>query len=1353
MNPEQWKQVKLLFEQVMVLEPSEEDQYLEKHCQDEFVRKEVKSLIMSHRQANDFLAENQNYLGATVQGKKQFQDTKARSSSKNTRIVEGDFSGNSRFLIQRRLGAGGFGVVYQAYDRERNSVVALKTLHQTDADDLYRFKKEFRALADIVHPNLAAMYELFSEAEQWFFTMEMIYGKDFFEYVKTPQNSLKNSSSLDMQTASVSSLSVKDKDIVSKENVQPTKTINTNNLEIEYCNADIDKLRSVLKQLTEGLSTLHKAGKLHRDIKPSNVLVTKEGRVVILDFGLISDLNAQGVNQVSSGNVVGTPAYMSPEHIAGNPISPASDWYSVGIMLYLALTGKLPFNGSQIDILLNKQKSEPQLPSKLVKGIPEDLDHLCQKLLQRNPRLRPTPVDILNILGQTNSILLTNNNTLVKQDKFVGREKELKKLNEVWQLVKQGQGATIYVKGCSGMGKTATVQHFLEKLQANEPDLLVFSGRCYEQEFVPYKAIDSIIDNLSKYLRNLPALQAETLLPLDILALARLFPVLKQIEVVANSRRTILDNPDSQDLRRKAFTALRELLARLANKKDVILFIDDLQWGDLDSVGLLSEIMRPPDLPRLLFIGSYRSEEANTSSFLKSLFLNIKDEKLQIQEIAIEELSITESQQLLSRLLTQENLAIPIETIVKEASGCPFFIGELAQYTLTTAKSNSKDQDEMTIDKVVKARIGQLPENSRCFLEIIAVAGQPLARSVAKRASKTDSDEQILLTLKTNHLIRLTGNSAYEEVDTYHDRIREAILGSLSEETLKDYHYSLALALEETSFVDPERLAKHFQLAGERDKASDYTIAAAQKADEALAFDRAAQLYQQSLDLKTSLEPKTVSLKIKLGNALSNAGKGAEAAKVYLAATADSHKQGRLKLQHKAAEQFLNAGYIDEGLELLNVVLKKVGMKLNENSTSIFLSILLERIKLWLKGLKYQEREESQISPNLLAQIDVCWTAVDSLSSIDSAQAIYFQNFHIMLSLNAGEPYRLVRALSFESLFCSFLGNWFKPHRIKTIEMASTLAQKINKPELLAMVTFIKCTGSYMDGDWKTAWELFCEGEKITLQECKGENYVFALRGIDNSTTLSVRALYFLGNIAELIARLSQLVENAKEKSNLFLLTNLRTYILHIKYLTMDEPERAYEELNQASDSWTKRGFHVQHYWKFISQGEIGLYLAKGLSTWKQIDENWKVLEKSIMLNCPNVFIEAMHLQARVALAASIEASNPNFYLSIAKKNASKILSRQPSYGKAWAELILAGVSITEGNRQLAIDYLTSAEKKFESANMQLYATTTRYRLGELLGTSKGEELIKSSNNWMQNQKIKNPTSMFNMLAPGKWSN
>jgi serine/threonine protein kinase len=224
------------------------------------------------------------------------------------------------YLILCEVGRGGMGVVYQAYDASRDRRVALKTMQRPDAASLLRFKHEFRALADVAHPNLVALYDLISDGQIWFYTMEFVDGVDFLTYVRSPVvlGDAQRETDRDPQTSDGRLFETLDSGMAAF----PTQSMS--HLEMDNGCGPRDasagapilapyrfaRLRSALRQLAHGVVALHEAGELHRDIKPSNVLVNSDGRVVLLDFGLAVELEQTEVHQSSEPHVVGTVAYM-----------------------------------------------------------------------------------------------------------------------------------------------------------------------------------------------------------------------------------------------------------------------------------------------------------------------------------------------------------------------------------------------------------------------------------------------------------------------------------------------------------------------------------------------------------------------------------------------------------------------------------------------------------------------------------------------------------------------------------------------------------------------------------------------------------------------------------------------------------------------------------------------------------------------------------------------------------------------------------------------------------------------------------------------------------------------------------
>src|SRR5579872_4626091 len=314
MTPDRWRKIEELYHAALHQTAERRREYLRDICgEDESLRRSVEELL--EHESTDLILDEQLWNSAA----------EARFVARST-----------RFALQQKIGAGSFGAVYRAFDRERNSLVALKTLLQLHPTHLLRFKREFRSLVDLAHPNLVQLYELFGEHEQWFFTMELVDGVDFLTYVR-PANIL----------------------------------------------AGWDRLRNAIFQLARGVQALHAASLVHRDLKPSNVLVASDGRVVILDLGLVRVLESS-----ESFALAGSPAYMAPEHAFGAPVSPAIDWYAVGVILYNSITGELPFSGTVKETLERKRAASAPECRELNPDSPEELAQACRLLLDRDPAIR-----------------------------------------------------------------------------------------------------------------------------------------------------------------------------------------------------------------------------------------------------------------------------------------------------------------------------------------------------------------------------------------------------------------------------------------------------------------------------------------------------------------------------------------------------------------------------------------------------------------------------------------------------------------------------------------------------------------------------------------------------------------------------------------------------------------------------------------------------------------------------------------------------------------------------------------------------------------------------------------------------
>ena len=1238
------------------------------------------------------------------------------------------FTGTDRFVVERCLGSGGFGTVYEAYDRVRRARVALKVLHRADPASLLALKREFRALADLSHPNLVSLYELLTEDDHWFITMEHVKGNEFVGYVDGTVRSAgaKTAASADQVTAAEA--------IVAPRPLRPSLTA-----------TNLARLGDGLQQLSTALAYLHGEGRLHRDIKPSNVLVTDEGRVVLLDFGLATELESQLPR--GEFDISGTPAYMAPLREAGAPFTPADDWYSVGVMLFEVLTGTLPFTGSLFEVLQAKSRAEAPSPKALVPSVPARLDELCRGLMSRDPARRlEAAASLMRDRKRGHEAGSQQQAGVPPPVQFVGRVAHLEALDQAYLASRAGNAVTVYVHGSSGMGKTALVRAFLRSLPSRHGPVVVLSGRCYERESVPYKALDSIVDALSDHLRGLPKAAINAILPRDILALTRIFPVLRRIDAVVKSKHRVLDIPDALELRRRAFAAFRELMARLADQSSVVLFIDDLQWGDEDSAALLAELLRQPDAPPLLLIATYRSEEVTSSAALRRLLPNqdaIAD-SANVRQIAVGELTAEESKELTTTLHSGgAPERMPDDAVLREAGGNPFLITELVRH----ARPHDTPGTAISLDEVIYERVRALPPTPRRLLEILSVFGQPLDYELAGLAARIESGAMDAVSLlRAQHLSRTRIMDEREELETYHDRIRQTVVAHLLPDQLRAHHRALAETLVALANPDPEILAVHFQGAGEHLRASGYSVAAADRAVDALAFDRAARLYRLALDLDPAMPRERQSaIEVKLGDALASAGRGGQAAAAYLAAATDADPRHQLELRRRAAEQQLRAGQIDDGFETIRSVLAAIGMSLATSPRRALLSMLWQRLKIRLRGLGFVERQLDEVSPDDLVRIDTCWSVAMGLGIVDNIRGADFQGRHLLLALNAGEPYRIARALGMEVAYAVVPGGRRARERSRRIaEMAQALAERVGHPQALGLVSLTRGTAASLQGDYRAALELCERAEQILDERCTGVGWELAAAHL-----YSLLSLFYLGELGSLSRRLPLLLQEARERDDLNAVANLRTRLSYLARLAADDVPGAKEEVRQGIAVWSRKGFTAQHFFELQALVDIAVYDNAGADAWEAVQRSWAALSGSLLLRVQRIRIESLFFRIRAAIAAAgSDPARRNELLRDADRTARQLRGLDAPQAAPMSTLAAAGIHATAGRFDEAARHLEDAVGRLAAADMPLHLAAARRRLGEM----RGDRATMEADQWMTDHGIRNPGAFARMLVPGGFS-
>ncbi|HJW91265.1 MAG TPA: protein kinase, partial [Anaerolineales bacterium] len=536
----------------------------------------------------------------------------------------------NRYCLEAEIGRGGMGTVYRAHDALLEREVAVKILQSAiiRGDGQARMLREAQAAARLNHPNIVSVYD----AGEWdgspFIVMELVEGVSLSP--KTPRN--------------------------------------------------IPETLSIAAQVCIALEHAHNHGIVHRDLKPDNVLITADGQVKLMDFGLARSVAATRLTV--EGIIIGTMYYLAPEQALGQEVDGRADLYALGVMLYELTTGRLPFTSDDPLSVISQHLNAPVVPPRAYnENIPRSLDALIVRLMSKRAEDRPASAqDVLLMLEHLGSVVeetgeaheLTLLDRIVR-GRLVGRERELSEATTYWQRAVAGQGQVLLISGEPGIGKTRLVRELTTRVEISGGRAV--RGECYEQGGAPYAPVAQIIRTV---LADSHSLELPGAVMADLLALA---PDLRL------AKPDFPPNPplDPESEQQRLFENVVEFCHQLARRAPLMIFVDDAHWADSGTLSLLRHLARRLHNQRVMIVLTYREVELDEARPLHELLLDLNRERL-ASRLKLHRLSKDETGDLLTAMFAEEITSEFLDGIYFETEGNPFFIEEVCKALVESGK-------------------------------------------------------------------------------------------------------------------------------------------------------------------------------------------------------------------------------------------------------------------------------------------------------------------------------------------------------------------------------------------------------------------------------------------------------------------------------------------------------------------------------------------------------------------------------------------------------------------------------------------------------------------------------------------
>src|SRR5215217_6780678 len=816
------------------------------------------------------------------------------------------------YRIQGTLGRGGMGVVYRGEHLQTGEVAALKTVRTVSGSLLATIRREIHALRGVRHPGIVRIVEEGHDQGLPWYAMELLQGRTLRQQLVESWPAATPASAPD--TPRTLRVTAPTDALAPGASMAPSRR----------AAPGLGPTLTLLRNLCTPLGVLHSAGLVHRDLKPENIFI-REGRPVLVDLGIATRFVGMDAREElwSEGQPMGTIAYMAPEQIRGEPVDARADLYALGCILYEVATGRPPFPGSEAALVLHQHlQMRPQPPSALSEGLPEGLDRLILRLLEKRPQERlgyaedvATALTELGALGQPERG--PRPRPYLYRPALIGRASALELLaRAVEHGTRERRGGVWLIRGESGVGKT---RFALETARiAARHEMTVITGQCVAlglgqpgmHEGVaapPLQPLRPLLLTVVGRAREKGVMEAARLLGSRGKVLAAYEPTLRDVQWVRDQPAPPPLPPEAA--RARVLDALKATLFALTESTPVLLILDDLQWADELTLNLL-RALSPAELRsrRLLVVGTYRIEESRLE--LEELVRTVGNTTLTLDRLDAKDMKAMASEMLALR----EPPPGVLEVLAARSSGNPFFVAEYLRAAIDAGMlardgagqwrfaEHLSAGDRLaalplphTLGELMEQRLGRLSSPGRALLEWGAVLGRELEGTLLMAGEVFADDVAAMEAVEELRVRQIIEDAGEGRLRFVHDKLRESAYERISEHKRTELHRRAGEVLEARAPHQPDlypALAHHSAKAALHARAARYFSRAGDHARSVYANAEAVHHYQAAIDelgRTTPLDPAAVEDRLaslvglheNLGDVRSLTGSQKEAREAY----------------------------------------------------------------------------------------------------------------------------------------------------------------------------------------------------------------------------------------------------------------------------------------------------------------------------------------------------------------------------------------------------------------------------------------------------------------------------------------